>query len=150
MSDANTDALLDRCYDVKEKLVDCGLAPAELDEASLLAGAPACAALRATAASLAAALTALSRRLAAAAPGCAWDGEAAAAAAGRLHTACADEALCADGALERALVALLRALDPAAVSADRVELLGACQAAALRRPHSPQTRWSRACRRRAW
>ena len=128
MTDAPSadEAQLDRAYDVLEKLTDCGLAPPTLREASLLPGAPACVAVRAAAASLAAALTALSRRLGNL-PGGGWDGDAAAAAAGRLHTVCADETACGDGQLEAALGNLLSALDPDGREplAQRLELFGA-------------------------
>ena len=124
---------LDRAFDVLEKFRDAGLvatAGSSLEESQLLSGGGAGVGLRSASASLAASLTALSRRVASLAglpAGVAWDGEAVGAAAGKVLSVCSDEGACGGGGLETALADLLHVLDPALpLPAEREELLGAC------------------------
>ena len=127
---AAEDRALDRAYDALERLRDCGLAPPQLDERHLLPAGGCEASLRAAAASLAAAFVALPRaRL----PLAGWGADALAAAAGRVHGACADETAAEGGRLEAALRELLQVLDPGCVaSEDRAELFGACPLVEMR------------------
>ena len=117
---------LDRAYDVLERCRDCGVAPEDLkDESVVLAEAEASSALRSLVASLASELG-----------GVTWQALVVAGQAVQPQAAVVDQAVgavkaaCAAGGagLDAACVALLRAVDPEGVvnvPPDRVEVLGA-------------------------